>query len=147
MTEVITARMIIPVAIPMILLLIDGLSIRLDSWKIKLCAGSRADVSAVWSAINAVANSALSGSRIYQLAISHQRCRAQALIEDRELDETPMQIPALASPAANPPALRRINAIAAAETTCLIFEPWQVRHIHVARQLSATSHELFWSVE
>jgi hypothetical protein len=32
--------------------LIDGLSIRLDSWKIKLCAGSRADVSAVWSAIN-----------------------------------------------------------------------------------------------
>jgi hypothetical protein len=52
MTEVITARMIIPVAIPMILLLIDGLSIRLDSWKIKLCAGSRADVSAVWSAIN-----------------------------------------------------------------------------------------------
>src|SRR5262249_40920600 len=74
-------------------------------------------------------------------------CRAQALIEDRELDETPMQIPALASPAANPPALRRINAIAAAETTCLIFEPWLVRHIHVARQLSATNHELFWSVE
>src|SRR5262245_48560262 len=54
---------------------------------------------------------------------------------------------ALASPAANPPVLRRINAIAAAETTCLIFEPWLVRHIHVARQLSATSHELFWSVE
>jgi hypothetical protein len=52
MTEVITARMIIPVAIPTILLLIDGLSIRLDSWKIRLCAGSRADVSAVWSAIN-----------------------------------------------------------------------------------------------
>jgi hypothetical protein len=44
--------MIIPVAIPTILLLIDGLSIRLDSWKIRLCAGSREDVSAVWSAIN-----------------------------------------------------------------------------------------------
>jgi hypothetical protein len=43
--------MIIPVAIPTILLLIDGLSIRLDSWKIKLCAGSRADVSAVWSGL------------------------------------------------------------------------------------------------
>jgi len=33
--------MIIPVAIPTILLLIDGLSIRLVSWKIRLRAGSR----------------------------------------------------------------------------------------------------------
>ena len=48
-----------------------------------------------------MANSALSGCRIYQLAISHQRCRAQALMEDRELAETPMQIPTLASPPAN----------------------------------------------
>src|SRR6476620_1978304 len=76
MTEVITARMIIPVAIPTILLLIDGLSIRLVSWKIKLCAGSRADVSAVWSAINTRGELGPVRCRIYQLAISHQRCRA-----------------------------------------------------------------------
>jgi|SRR5919204_6094550 hypothetical protein len=44
MTDVITARIIIPVAIPTILLLIDGLSIRLGSWKIRLCAGSLADL-------------------------------------------------------------------------------------------------------
>jgi hypothetical protein len=84
--------MIIPVAIPTILLLIDGLSIRLVSWKIRLRAGSRADVSAVWSNTRGeVVNSALSGCRIYQLAISHHRCRAQALMEDWGLAETPMQ--------------------------------------------------------
>jgi hypothetical protein len=44
MTEVITARMIIPVAIPTIFLLIDGLSIRLGSWISKLFSGSRAEV-------------------------------------------------------------------------------------------------------
>src|SRR5215472_5148540 len=103
MTEVITARMIIPVAIPMILLLIDGLSIRLDSWKIKLCAGSRADVSAVWSPIIPVANSALSGSRIYQLAISHQRCRAQALIEDGEARRNTYANPRIGQPCGESP--------------------------------------------
>jgi hypothetical protein len=36
--------MIIPVAIPTIFLLIDGLSIRLGSWISKLFSGSRAEV-------------------------------------------------------------------------------------------------------
>src|SRR5436190_21104875 len=97
MTEVITERMIIPVAIPTILLLIDGLSIRLDSWKLKLCAGLRADVSAVWSAINIWGELGLSGCRIHQLAISHQRCRDQALIEVRSSPNTVCRSPALDS--------------------------------------------------
>jgi hypothetical protein len=87
MREVITARIIIPVAIPTILLLIDGLSTRLNSWKIRSCAGSRANLSAAWSA-TAVANSALSGCRI---SPHHQPAAlpSAGLIEDWE--------PALAS--------------------------------------------------
>ena len=49
-----------------------------------------------------------------------RRCRAQALMEER-VAETPMQSP-------HWPALRRINAIAAAETTCLICEPRKRPH-------------------
>ena len=50
-----------------------------------------------------MANSALSGSRIYQLAISHQRCRAQALIEDRELDENTYANPRIGQPCGESP--------------------------------------------